>query len=256
MDTKQIARYIDDGANYYLRLFGDAEHMELIDNGYFSYVMPKAGERGITFVFDIRLDNLSLEAKKDKITEIKALNMPIWLNILASDDLHNMMFGNEKEHGKTVLANHDEAYMALLPHEKTTHITDNKDITIIKVETKEQYRLWTDIANGILSGGSPDMHPEYHYPLIQKGLMQCYIGYKNNIPSAVAAYMDNKGIDSLEFVATVPMMRRQGLANAVCRRAINDAFENGAKIITLRAFDIEARTLYESLGFRIYNYVL
>ncbi len=256
MNAKQIARYIDDGANYYLRLFGDAEHMVFVDHGYYSYVKPKAGEQGIQFVFNIRLENLSPEAKKEKIAEIKALNMPVWLDILASNDLHKLMFGLEKEHGKTKLDDNDEAYMALLPNERIVPLPTGSDLRVTKVKSKEQFQLWTTLANDILSGGNPDMNPEYHYPLVQKSLMKCYIGYKNDVPAAVSAIMDNEGIASLEFVATISKMRRQGLSKAVCNMAVNDAFNNGAKIITLRAIGIEARTFYESLGFKTYNYAL
>jgi len=167
MDAKQIARYIDDGANYYLRLFGDAEHMEYVDLGYYSYVKPKEGEQGIQFVFDVRLEDLSPEMKKDKTAEIKALNMPIWLDILASNDVHKLMFGTEKEHGKIELEDNDEAYMALLPQERSIPLPNGSDLRVIKVETKEQFQVWTTLANDILSGGSPDMNAEYHYPLVQ-----------------------------------------------------------------------------------------
>lgn len=256
MDAKQIVRYIDNGANYYLRLFGDAQHMEYVDNGYYCYVRPKNGEKGITFVFNIRLDNISPEVKVKKIAEIKALNMPIWLDLLAPSDLHILLFGIDKEHGKTVLDDCDEAYMALLPHEKIKYTPRDVDLAVVKVETVDQFQLWTRLANDLLGGGNPDMHPEYHYSLVQKGLMKCYIGYKNDAPGAVSAIMDNEKINSLEFVATVPEMRRQGLGKAVCTVAIDDAFNNGAQIITLRAIGLEARRLYESLGFRNYNYAL
>jgi ribosomal protein S18 acetylase RimI-like enzyme len=86
--------------------------------------------------------------------------------------------------------------------------------------------------------------------------MQCFVLYKNDIPAAVAAVMDNNGIASLEFVATIREMRRQGLSRVVCERAIEDAFINGARILTVRAVDAVARGLYESLGFSCYNHAL
>jgi ribosomal protein S18 acetylase RimI-like enzyme len=63
--------------------------------------------------------------------------------------------------------------------------------------------------------------------------------------------MNNNGVASLEFVATLNEYRRKGLARTVCIAAIRDAFANGTKIITTRAFH-PASLLYQSLGFKIY----
>ena len=43
------------------------------------------------------------------------------------------------------------------------------------------------------------MHPVYHYPLCEKGLMQCYVLYDGNTPVSVASIMNNDGIASLEL---------------------------------------------------------
>ena len=75
-------------------------------------------------------------------------------------------------------------------------------------------------------------------------------------PVAVSAILDNSGIASLEFVATIPEMRRKGYAKAICEKAIHDAFTDGAKIITVRAINLAASQLYKSLGFEVYNYAL
>ncbi|MDD4495112.1 MAG: GNAT family N-acetyltransferase [Eubacteriales bacterium] len=256
MDKQQIIKYIDDGANFYISLFGNAEHMKMVDNGFYTYVKPKEGQFGISFVFNVRLENLSVQTQKEKITEIKALGMPVWLDLLASDELHTMLFGKHKVHAQTTFAENDEVYMALLPDEKPDYPSISDGIRVIKVKTPDEFELWVKIINDLLHGGYPDMHPIYHYPLCQKGLMNCCILYKNDTPSAVAAIMNNKSITSLEFVATVPEMRRQGLAQIVCAKAIDDAFADRAEIITVRAINAVASKLYQSLGFKIYNYAI
>lgn len=256
MNAKQIIKHIDDGANFYVSLFGNAEHMEMVDNGFYTYVRPKEGQPGISFVFNVRLENLPVQTQKEKITEIKALGMPIWLDLLASDELHNMLFGKQKVHAQTTFAENDEVYMALMPDEKLDYPLMPDNIIVVKVNTSEEFKLWAKITNDLLSGGYPDMHPFYHYPLCQNGLMKCYILYKNNTPAAVATIMNNKGFASLEFVATVPEMRRHGLAQTVCVKAVDDAFADGAEIITVRAINAAATKLYQSLGFKIYNYAM
>lgn len=256
MTTQQIIRHIDDGANFYVSLFGTAEHMEMVDNGFYTYVKPKEGQAGISFIYNVRLENLSLETQKEKIAEIKALGMPIWLDLLASNELHCMMFGREKTHGQTTFAENDEVYMALLPDEKSNYSAMSDDVRIEKVKTSEEFEQWAKITNDLLHGGYPDIHPIYHYPSCQKELMDCYVLYKNNASAAVCAIMDNNGVDSLEFVATVPEMRRQGLAQTVCAKTIDDIFADGAEVITVRAINAVASKLYQSLGFKIYNYAI
>lgn len=45
MEKAEICRHIDNGANFYLRLLGDAQHMEYSDNGYYSIIRPKDGQK-------------------------------------------------------------------------------------------------------------------------------------------------------------------------------------------------------------------
>ncbi len=252
MTNHDILKHIDDGANFYLRLFGNAEHMETVDTGYYTYVKPKQGQPGITFVYDIRLEHLPVEIQREKAAEIKALKMPIWLDLLASDQLHKLIYDKGKIHKQTI-DDSDEVYMAMLPYDQLPFQATTDDIKIVKVQTAVEFVQWAELTNRLLNGGYPDIHPIYHYPLCQKGLMKSYILYKNNTPAAVAATTDNNGADSLEFVATVHQMRRMGLARTVCAKAISDALYDSAKIITVRAVNAAARDLYASLGFQIYN---
>jgi len=78
-----------------------------------------------------------------------------------------------------------------------------------------------------------------------------YIVYFEDKPVSVSAILNNNGIASLEFVATLPEYRRRGFAREASITAIRDAFAAGAKIITLRAF-YPANLLYQSLGFQVY----
>lgn len=97
------------------------------------------------------------------------------------------------------------------------------------------------------------MHPVHHYPLCRDGLIDCYILYAGGIPASVAATMNDGGNVSLEFVSTVPEMRRRGYAQIVCKKAVSDAFGAGACIVTVRAV---ASRLYQSIGFTPYNHAI
>lgn len=254
MTEREILKCIDDGANFYVSLFGRAEHMEIVDNGFYSYVKPVGEEYGISFIYNIRIDDLPTEKQAEIIEEMKALNMPIWLSLFASDELFIRTYGEPKRHGQTTFEEHDEIYMAMLPNEKPEYFESKGKV--IRVQTKDEFKLWTKITNDNISGGYTDMHPEYHYPLIEKGLMSCYILYRNNMPVSVVATMNNRGIVSLEFVVTIPEMRRQGFAKYICSKVVCDTFNDGAKIVTARAVNALSGKLLEKVGFTAYNYVM
>lgn len=252
MTDREIVQYIDSGANYYVSLFGNAPHMRRVDKEHYSYIEPKTDEYGISFVHNVRVDELPPERKKEVIAEIKSLHMPVWLDLLSSDETFFLFFGKEKLHGQTTFAENDEVYMAILPEEKTT--CHEKDDSVRKVQSAQEFAVWTQIVNGVLSGGAPAIHPVHHFPLCKNGMLNCYMMYRDNIPVSVAAIMDDHGVASLEFVATIPEMRRKGLARAVCEKAVCDVFSNGAKIVTVRAINLTAAKLYRSVGFKTYNH--
>jgi len=142
--------------------------------------------------------------------------------------------------------------MAMYPAQKPAYSTALPDsITVEPVTTVEEFATWADICNSELHGGYPIMHRVNHFEICRNGIMPCYIGYYQGKPAAVSAVLHNNGVFSLEFVATLGDFRRQGLARALCQRAVDDAFASGARIITTRAF-ANAKNLYRSLGFKIY----
>jgi ribosomal protein S18 acetylase RimI-like enzyme len=139
--------------------------------------------------------------------------------------------------------------MALLPKSKL--IATATDLKINRVKTAEDFKIFANLTNLVLADGYQDIHPINHYRWCATEKLAAYIGYSNGEPASVAAILNNDGVASLEFVETLEKYRRNHFAEAVCVEAINSAFENGAKIITLRAFD-PARRLYEKLGFETY----
>lgn len=250
MTDIEIIRHIDDGANYYVGLFGEAVHMDRIDKDFYSYVKPKEGEQGISFVYNVRIDDLPAERKKAVIHEMKSMNMPIWLSLLASDETVFLFSGKEPSHERTEPDEEDEVYMAMLPEDRKEHCENSHKI--IKVHSAEEFALWARITNDILSGGYPDIHPVNHFVWCEKMGVKCYILYHGDVPVSVAAIMDNKGAASLELIGTIPEMRRKGFAKAICKKAVYDAFADGASIITIRAVNAAAARLYGTVGFKVY----
>lgn len=254
MTEREILKRIDHGARNYIRMFGTAEHMEIVDKTFYRYIKPRADVHGISFVYDLRLDGLGEEERDKVVQEIKALNMPVWVDLTAPDTLFQAFFGRERIHGQTHFEENDEVYLAMLPEEKPEYRETCNEI--IRVRSAEEFAVWAEIANGVLAGGYPDIHPVYHYSLCEKGRMKCYTAYYEGEPAATAAILDDNGTTSLEFVAVLPEMRRKGLAKAVCRKAVEDAFAEGSKVVTVRAINAAAGSLYRSVGFTAYNYAI
>ena len=123
-------------------------------------------------------------------------------------------------------------------------------------KTRRIFARWAALANGGFDSAYACIHPVHHYPLCERGAIRCYYIEKDGQVVAVAAIMREGADASLEFVATAPGHRRQGLASGVCAAAIEDAFARGAEIVTLRAGNEGTKELYTSLGFRIFNEAL
>lgn len=257
MNAEQVIRFIDRGANFYIDLFARAAHMERIDCGCYTMVLPKPGEEGIRFVYNLRLEGLPEDVQWAKIAEIRKLRMPVWLDLCSSDAVHRMLFGRERVRGRQALSQEDEVYMAMLP-EETAALKQEADagVQVHRVETPEEFAQWTQVANAVLAGGRRDLHPVEHYFLCKEQDLKCYYAMVDGKIASVAAIADDDGIDSLEFVATAAASRRLGLARAVCRRAVKEAFTEGARIVTVRAIDGIAAQLYGSMGFVAYNDML
>lgn len=250
MKRAEISKHIDDGANFYLRLLGDAEHMEYNDNGYYSIIRPKSDQEGGTSLFNIRLEHLPDKELKEKINEIKGLNIHTWWGVGLSERMLNAIFGQNRPE-PVPEPNDEEANMAMLSKDKPQYKEIASTITVKKVDNAEDFKLWANISNTVLHDGYPIIHYKNHYHLSQNSIMPCYIAFYNGTAASVCSIINNKDISSLEFVATIDEYRRKGLARAVCITAIDEAVKNNSKIITLRAF-AGAKKLYQAMGFKIY----
>lgn len=252
MKNSEVMKLVDEGANFYCRQLGNASHMEFINNGYYSMIYPRKGQEGGTSLFDVTLEYLNDEEALLKINEIKSLNVHTWWGLCLSERIADLIWGKDRPIlTPEQLENAEEFYMAILPEEKLIYKEISEDIAIRPVATVDEFGVWADICNSVLHGGYPIMHRVNHFDICKEGIMPCYVGYYQGKPVAVSAILNNNGNSSLEFVATLDGFRKKGLARALCQKAVEDAFANGAKIITTRAFP-DAKNLYKSLGFKIY----
>lgn len=251
MNNSEIIKIVKE-ANFYCRQLGNASHMEFVNNGCYSMIYPKEGQEGGTSLFDVTLGHLNDEVALQKIKEIQALNVHTWWGLCLSDRIADLIWGE----GRPILTpeqheDDEEFYMAIFPEDKPVYRKVSDEITVKPVITDDEFSTWADICNSVLHGGYPIMHRINHFDICKNGIMPCYIGYYQDKPAAVSAILNNNGISSLEFIATLDDFRKKGLARALCQTAVDEAFANGSKIITTRAF-ANAKNLYKSIGFKIY----
>jgi len=91
--------------------------MEYIDNGYYSIIRPKNGDKSGTSLFNLRLEYLSDEQLKEKINEIKNLNLHTWWGFGLSERMLTAIWGDKRPQPLPE-PNDEEACMAILPEEK------------------------------------------------------------------------------------------------------------------------------------------
>jgi hypothetical protein len=151
MERTEICKHIDDAANFYLQLLGDAEQMEYIDNGYYSIIQPKCGQAGGTSLFNIRLEHLSNDELKQKVNEIKELNLHTWWGFGLSERMLTAIWG-EKRPEPLPEPNDEEVCMTMLPEEKPVYEEIDMPIIVKKVDNVKDFSLWANINNKIMHG--------------------------------------------------------------------------------------------------------
>ena len=237
----KVLGHVDDRANFFLQVIGDAKHMEVHDNGRYTWIHPRNGHRGANSVFNIRLDPLSDEDLKHTVDEIKALKRHTWWNHY-SDRVNNVIFPE----GRPFPTENDwEVYAIMFPDEKPAYRRGTANIQ--PVASLAEFKTWADVINRI--EGNEIFHWIHHYPLCTAGRMRCSVAYDQGDPAAIAAMLRNGDAYSLEFVATLPAYRRKGFAAALCQASIDEAFRDGARFVTFRAYR-DSKKFGETLGFK------
>lgn len=246
MESKEIMHYVDAGADFYLRMIADADHMEILDNGIYEMMRSRGGVNDLCVVYNIRLDHLSDEGIKQAMQEIKDLNVHTWWPSF-SERVLDVIYGKDRK--PESIFSDEELYGIMLSEEMSNYPVHPDSIMISRVRSQEEFQVWCDLDNLVEHGGNIHMHPQNHYHLINNGKLRCYLGYVDNKPVTTSAILNNVGVASLEFTVTLPEYRQKGYAKAVCQFALNDAFRDGIKTISIRAIG-NARMLGRSLGFR------
>lgn len=250
-DNRKIVEHIVQGMEYYMETLALPSHMEKFSDGMCAWVKPKEGAMGPEAVYRVTLGDktdeeikLILQSYRDKGLPDYWCVTPLSTPNHIQDILVSLGITEAQAENSLGMALNPDEYLGGYAKAKHT------DISVQKVNNITDFTIWSDIANKVLHECRL-LDPIAYFPLCESGKLVCYLGYKEDSPVATAATINNNGSATLEFVATLPEYRKQGIAAAVCSAAIEQLIRERAYIITLRARKMGV-SLYKALGFKVY----
>ncbi len=249
MEHREIIGHIIRGMEYYMEVLALPAHMEKYEDGMCSWIKPRAGATGPEAVYRVSFGNKTEDQIRQIIQAYRKNGVPdYWcLTPLSTPDHVGDILVSLKILEES---SEDKLGMALFPSEYRNWTDNDTSIPVRKVNNKEDFKIWTDIANEVLHGFEL-LDPVLYFPLCESGKMVCFLGYSGDLPVATSATMNNNGNGTLEFIATLPDYRKKGVGSAVCRAAIEQLIKDGVSIISLRAKAMGV-SLYTALGFKAY----
>lgn len=128
-------------------------------------------------------------------------------------------------------------------------VIDDLPLDLTTADDRPNAKLRTVGRVNDLAYGNVDARLERTLSTLQEGVLRGYRADLNGAPGAVALALHHGGDCGISFVATVPRVRRHGLATQVMRSALADAKRHGLSTITLQATELGER-LYQRLGLK------
>jgi len=248
MDNKVIIERIVQGMDYYSEFLAEPSHMEHYDDGMCAWINPKEGANGASVVYKAYFGDKPDEEIRQIVSSYRKKGMPNeWFLTPLSTPKHIRGLLTEID----IKVSGDSFGMALPPEKMDIAHWEKIEsrVTVRQVNSKDEFFTWANLVNDVLFNYQI-LDPEHYYSLFRKGRIICFLGYDDE-PAAASAILNDNGNATLEFIATKPEHRRKGMGTAVCRAAIKQMLENGAKCISLRGTP-EGMLLYKSLGFEKY----
>jgi len=252
MENREIVEHIVHGMEYYVETLALPSHMEKYSDGMCAWIKPREGAMGPEVVYRVNFGDHTDEQIRQILQSYRDKGLPDYWCVTPL---------STPNHIRDILVSlgiveaqaENNPGMALFPDEYRGNWDCEEPVStksVRKVNCKEDFKIWTDIANEVLHGCQL-LDPELYFPLCESGKMTCFLGYRGEVPVSTSATINNNGSATLEFVATLPNYRKQGIAAAVCRAAIEQLIRENAYMITLRAREMGV-SLYKKLGFKVY----
>ncbi len=125
-----------------------------------------------------------------------------------------------------------------------------KDLEIVKVEEKNQYEIWDDLAITTFNFPKEIAKGFYRHFLEHKneGDQTAFIGYYKGKPVAVSLVCFKQGVAGIYCVGTIKEARGKGIGTAITYAAVKEAQERGYEIVILHASEM-GLNVYKKMGF-------
>ena len=88
---------------------------------------------------------------------------------------------------------------------------------------------------------------------LQRGSWRCVMATVKGMPAGGGCTMPLERLCELAGVATLPAMRRRGVAATLCSFLVQDCFDCGGDLVWLSAGDAVSQALYQKIGFSVVN---
>ena len=246
MTAREALRYVDRGADCYLRAMGTADHMQIIDDGTCEIMRSKGAINDLCSVYNVRIEDLRDDELIKTIDRIRALGIRhIWWPLAASDRVLMAIHGRIPRYSPD-----DFEIYGCMDAPAMTQLQVPKGLAIKRVSSIDDFITWCRLDNETEHGGNVIFYPPNHMHLIESGKLTAYLGCVDGAPVATSAILNDGDIASLEFVSTLPGYRRRGIARTMCHHALTEGFGGGAKVITTRGI-ADGRGIVVQVGFRV-----
>jgi len=249
--NEDYSKAIINGMVRYMRLLGAAPDMEL-HAGDVEWIAPKPECKGPSIVYKIELDIQSAGSRLDKLADdVRRERMPaLW--IIPPDSTPPDLSAMLKARGFRDISDpqRPEYGLALELAEAPKALPVPEGVGVMQVCTPEDFSLWIDTVNKALYGW-PMLDADNYRHMFEAEDVALYLSLFYGEPAGTAAAIRSGSSATLEFVSTLAGFREKGVATAVCAHALSGLFNEGVRLVTLRA-GFEAAGLFRQLGFREY----
>lgn len=151
----------------------------------------------------------------------------------------------------------ERAYVTMLIRRMPTTRAGRAPVVVRAVRTRQD-RAWMAEVRGAVRREAPWFAPEVSGALdawedLQAATLDLtwLVAWLDGEPAGAAGLLMTEDGASLQSIATVPSLRRQGVASALVREVVRRAFARGAPWVSLLTDrDDHPRWLYRKLGFR------
>lgn len=228
--------------NLYWRALGSVRGLRKYEENYFEYVTSMDNE-GPSRVFNISFPEHDTDTYiGDLVSRIKSKEVPNSL-LITSETKPTNVCSVLKNNGFSL----DDSGLCMV-YEMTSKFAETEnEIEIVRVDNRIDLEKWVHVINTALFECEL-LSIEQYEDIYNCENMSFYLAMKNGIAASACFTVHDGNYADLDMVATLNEYRRKGIASELVRHSMNDLYESGISLISLRA-EVGGIELYKRIGF-------